>query len=104
MLITGTIGFSVIDGYPPFDAFYMTLITVSTVGYEEIHRLSRAGRVFNSFLIFFGVITMFFAIGAMTQSIVELELGEYFGKRRTRRMIEKLEKSFHRLRLRESGP
>jgi voltage-gated potassium channel len=94
VLLTGTIGFTVIDGYPPFDAFYMTLITVSTVGYEEIHRLSRAGRVFNSFLIFFGVITMFFAIGAMTQSIVELELGEYFGKRRTRRMIEKLKNHF----------
>jgi len=50
--------------------------------------------VFNSFVIFFGVIVMFFAIGAMTQSIVELELGEYFGKRRTRRMIEKLNNHF----------
>jgi len=72
----------------------MTLITVSTVGYEEIHALSHAGRVFNSFVIFFGVTTMFFAIGAMTQSIIELELGEYFGKRRTRRMIDKLENHF----------
>ena len=94
VLITGTIGFAVIDGYPLFDAFYMTLITVSTVGYAEIHPLSQAGRVFNSFVIFFGVIVMFFAIGAMTQSIVELELGEYFGKRRTRRMIEKLDNHF----------
>ncbi len=94
VLITGTIGFSVIDGYPRFDAFYMTLITVSTVGYAEIHPLSQAGRVFNSFLIFFGVITMFFAIGAMTQSIIELELGEYFGKRRHKRMIDKLENHF----------
>jgi voltage-gated potassium channel len=94
MLATGTIGFCVIDNYPPFDAFYMTLITVSTVGYAEIHPLSRAGRIFNSFVIFFGVITMFFAIGAMTQSIIELELGEYFGKRRARRMIDKLESHF----------
>src|SRR5579864_7403347 len=90
----GTVGFTVIEGYPVFDAFYMTLITVSTVGYSEIHPLSHAGRIFNSFLIFFGVTTMFFAIGAMTQSIIELELGEYFGKRRTRRMIEKLENHF----------
>ena len=94
MLLTGTVGFCLIEDYPLFDAFYMTLITVSTVGYAEIHPLSRAGRVFNSFVIFFGVITMFFAIGAMTQSIIELELGEYFGKRRTRRMIDKLEKHF----------
>jgi voltage-gated potassium channel len=94
MLATGTIGFCVIEHYPRFDAFYMTLITVSTVGYAEIHPLSHAGRIFNSFVIFFGVITMFFAIGAMTQSIIELELGEYFGKRRVRRMIDKLEKHF----------
>ncbi len=94
MLTTGTVGFCVIDNYPPFDAFYMTLITVSTVGYAELHPLSHCGRIFNSFVIFFGVITMFFAIGAMTQSIIELELGEYFGKRRTRRMIDKLENHF----------
>jgi voltage-gated potassium channel len=93
-LATGTVGFRVIEGYPLFDAFYMTLITVSTVGYAEIHPLSHAGRIFNSFLIFFGVTTMFFAIGAMTQSIIELELGEYFGKRRTRRMIDNLENHF----------
>ncbi len=94
VLLMGTIGFTLIDNYPVFDAFYMTLITVSTVGYAEIHPLSHAGRVFNSFLIFFGVITLFIAIGAMTQSIIALELGEYFGKRRNRRMIEKLEQHF----------
>ena len=93
-LVMGTVGFTVIEGYPAFDAFYMTLITMTTVGYAEIHPLSHAGRIFNSFLIFFGVTVMFFAIGAMTQSIIELELGEYFGRRRTRRMIEKLEKHF----------
>src|SRR6266478_4984453 len=93
-LAMGTTGFAVIEHYPVFDAFYMTVITVSTVGYHEIHPLSHGGRIFNSFLIFFGVTVMFFAIGAMTQSIIELELGEYLGKRRTRRMIEKLEKHF----------
>jgi voltage-gated potassium channel len=93
-LAMGTVGFTVIEGYPLFDAFYMTLITITTVGYAEIHPLSHAGRVFNSFLIFFGVTIMFFAIGAMTQSLIELELGEYFGKRRTRRMIQKLDRHF----------
>lgn len=93
-LATGTVGFTVIEGYAPFDAFYMTLITITTVGYTEVHPLSHAGRIFNSFVIFFGVTTMFFAIGAMTQSIIQLELGEYFGKRRHRRMIEKLDRHF----------
>jgi voltage-gated potassium channel len=93
-MLMGTVGFTVIEGYPPFDAFYMTLVTITTVGYAEIHPLSHAGRIFNSFLIFFGVTTLFFAIGAMTQSIIELELGEYFGKRRHRRMIDKLDRHF----------
>jgi voltage-gated potassium channel len=89
-LLIGTVGFTLIDHYPPFDAFYMTLTTMTTVGYAELHPLSHAGRVFNSFLIFFGVSTIFVAIGAMTQTIVELELGDAFGKRRNKRMIQKL--------------
>jgi voltage-gated potassium channel len=90
VLLIGTVGLVLIDGYPVFDAFYMTLFTVATVGYSELHPLSQAGRVFNSFIIFFGVTVMFFAIGAMTQTIVQLELGDIFDKRRMRRMIDKL--------------
>jgi voltage-gated potassium channel len=89
-LLTGTAGFTLIEGWPPFDAFYMTLTTMTTVGYGEIHELSKAGRVFNSFLIFFGVTTIFIAIGAMTQTIIELEFGDLPGKRRNQRMIDKL--------------
>ncbi len=89
-LLIGTVGFTVICGYPPFDAFYMTLTTMTTVGYAEIHPLSQAGRIFNSFLIFFGVTTLFMAIGAMTQTIIELEFGDVIGQRRNRRMIDNL--------------
>src|SRR5262249_3665866 len=78
------------DHYPPFDAFYMTLITITTIGYGEIHPLSPAGRIFNSFLIFFGVTIILLAIGGMTQAVIELELNQYFGKRRNKRMIDKL--------------
>jgi len=93
-LLTGTIGFTLIDHYPPFDAFYMTLITLTTVGYAEIHPLSQAGRIFNCFLIIFGVTTIFIAIGGMTQTIIELELGDAIGKRRNKRMIDKLKDHF----------
>ncbi len=93
-LAIGTVGFTVIDGYPPFDAFYMTLTTMTTVGYGEVHPLSHAGRVFNSFLIIFGVSTILVAIGAMTQSIIELEFGDAIGQRRNKRMIEKLKNHF----------
>jgi voltage-gated potassium channel len=89
-LAIGTAGFVLIEKYPPFDAFYMTLITLSTVGYSELHPLSQAGRIFNSCLIIVGVSTLFVAIGAMAQTIVEMEFSEAIGKRRNRRMIEKL--------------
>lgn len=89
-LTIGTLGFILIAGYPPFDAFYMTLTTMTTVGYMEVHPLNEAGRIFNSFLIVFGVSTMFIAIGAMTQTIIELQFGDAIGRRRNKRMIDKL--------------
>lgn len=89
-LTIGTTGFVLIEGYPVFDAFYMSLITITTVGYKEVHDLSTAGRIFNAFLIFFGVSTLLLAIGAMTQMIIEFELSGLFGKRQVRRMIDKL--------------
>jgi voltage-gated potassium channel len=93
-LMLGTVGFTLIEGYPPFDAFYMTLTTMTTVGYMEVHPLSRVGRIFNSFLIFVGTTTIFISIGAMTQFIIELEFGDAFAKRRNKRMIEKLKDHF----------
>ena len=93
-LIGGTTGFVLIDGYSWFDAFYMTLTTITTVGYQELRPLSRSGRIFNSFLIFFGVSAMFVAVGAMTQTVIELELEDRYGKRRKRRMISSLHDHF----------
>ncbi len=89
-LAGGTIGFVVIEHYSVFDAFYMTITTVTTVGNGELRPLSQAGRVFNCLLILFGVISLFLAIGAMTQTVIELELNQFFGKRRIKNMIEKL--------------
>ena len=93
-LVVGTVGFRLIEGYSWFDGFYMTLTTITTVGYQEMRPLSHAGRVFNSFLILFGVSAMFLAVGAMTQTIIELELQDTYGKGRKRRMIENLHDHF----------
>ncbi len=94
VLLAATLGYVLIDNYPPFDAFYMAVITIATVGYSEIHPLSQAGRVFNSFVMLFGVSVMFLVIGAVTQTVIELELKEVFGKRRVKRMIDKLENHY----------
>ena len=89
-MLIGIAGFRLIEGYSFFDAFYMTLITITTVGYQEVHPLSQAGRVFNSFVIFFGVTAMFIAMGAMTQTIIELQLHDRYGERRKKRAIMKM--------------
>jgi voltage-gated potassium channel len=94
ILVIGTAGFVWIEDYSWFDAFYMTITTITTVGYQELRPLSRAGRVFNSFLILFGVSAMFLAVGAMTQTIIELELQDRYGKRRKKRMIDHLHDHF----------
>src|SRR3984893_11133247 len=86
-LVVGTAGFELIEGYSWFDGFYMTLTTITTVGYQELRPLSHAGRVFNSFLILFGVTAMFLAVGAMTQTIIELQLQDRYGERKRKRAI-----------------
>jgi voltage-gated potassium channel len=93
-LCMGTLGFHIVEGYPYFDAFYMTLTTITTVGYQEVHPLGHAGRIFNSFLILFGVSSMFFAIGVITQTIIELQFQDIYGQRRRRRMIAQLNNHF----------
>ena len=94
VVLFGTVGFVTIAGYSAFDAFYMSMITITTVGYFEVKPLTTAGRVFNAFFMMAGVSTMFLAIGAVTQIVIELEFNKYFTQRRTRRMIEKLENHF----------
>jgi len=91
---SGCIGYIVFGHYPPFEAMYMALTTITTIGYGEVLPLGRAGRVFNIFYIVIGVATLFVAIGVLTQGMIELELSGYFQKRRRRRMIDNLSSHF----------
>jgi voltage-gated potassium channel len=83
----GTVGFHWIEGWSWFDSFYMVVITLSTIGYEEVHRLSHAGRVFNTGLIIAGVTMLFLSIGSLTQALLEFELVKVFGRRRMEREV-----------------
>jgi voltage-gated potassium channel len=90
-LTVGTLGFVIIEHASLFDAFYMTLITVTTIGYEETIKLDQQGRIFNAFLILGGNLMVLLAFGVTTQTVIELELNQFFGRRRIRNMIDKLE-------------
>ena len=87
---TGTVGYTLIDGYSPLDAFYMTVITITTVGYGEIQQLSEAGRIFTIFLILSGVGSIAFAAGAFTELIIERSANPNRWKKAMDKKIEKL--------------
>ncbi len=90
LIAAGTLGFHWIEGWPLFDGFYMVLTTFTTIGYQEIHPLSHAGRIFNVFLIVAGVSLVFLLIGTLTQALLEFELRSFFGRRRMERDISRL--------------
>ncbi len=90
VIALGTAGFHFIEGWPWFDGFYMVITTLTTIGYQEVHPLSHAGRVFNIVIILSGVSLLFLAIGAATQALLEFELQSIFGRRRMEREIDRL--------------
>ena len=93
-LAFGTLGFYWIEGWRLFDAFYMALITLSTVGYAELHPLSEAGRLFASVLILVGVTVTLVSITLLGDFIIKLELADYFGRRRNKRMLGKVKNHY----------
>lgn len=90
VLLAGTIGFRVIEGRPWFDSFYMALISLTTVGYGEIWPMSQDGRIFTSLLLIVGVTVVFASIGIMSDLVLQLELENFFGRKRTARMLKRL--------------
>src|ERR1700757_1542630 len=90
VILAGTAGFHFIEGWSWFDGFYMVITTLTTIGYQETHPLSHAGRVFNVCVIVAGVSLVFLAIGALTQALLEFELRSFFGRRRMEREIGRL--------------
>jgi len=90
VVFSGSAGFHFIEGWTWFDSFYMTLTTMTTIGYGEIHPLSHGGRVFNSFLIVFAVFSVGFTIATVSQALLQFEFGKAFGRRRMERELAKL--------------
>jgi voltage-gated potassium channel len=90
LTLVGMTGFHFIEGWPWFDGFYMLVTTFTTIGYQETHPLSHAGRVFNVALILVGVSLVFLGIGSLTQALLEFELRDFFGRRKMEREIERL--------------
>jgi len=94
LIFTGAMGYMLIEKWTFSDSIFMTIITLSTVGYKEVHELSEAGRVFTSFLIVGGVGVMFYAATAIVEYFVEQGVEGIFWRRRMRNQISKLKGHF----------
>jgi voltage-gated potassium channel len=86
----GVAGYMFLEGWGFLDSIYMTIITLTTVGFREIHDLSPKGMVFTIILIIFGVGTVLYALSAGARTILEGELQEIFGRKRLEKRIKEL--------------
>ncbi|MEA3280836.1 MAG: potassium channel protein [Thermodesulfobacteriota bacterium] len=90
----GTAGYMIIEDWGIFDAVYMTVITISTVGYGEVHEISKIGRVFTVFLVFAGVGFCIYVAGSFVQFMVEGQIRTILGRRRLDKKIDRLKNHY----------
>ena len=90
----GTLGYVVIEGWSAWDAFYMTIVTVTTVGYEEVHKLSRSGQVFTVALLLSGVGAALYTFTLLATVVVEGGLPKRLQRRRQERMLDTITDHF----------
>lgn len=86
----GTLGYALIEGWSAFDALYMTVITLATVGFKEVHELSDHGKLFTIVLIVSGTGIIAYALGSLIQFMVEGQLRKILGRRKLTSRISKL--------------
>src|ERR687897_316658 len=86
----GVLGYMVFEGWSFADAVYMTVITLTTVGYREVHPLDATGQLWTMALLITGVGTLFYAAVSSVELVVEGTIRGYFGRRRMEAAIRKL--------------
>lgn len=91
ILLVGTVGYALIEHWSLLDSFYMTVTTIFTVGFGEVHPLSRGGQAFTLVLIFGGVGTILYGIGTMVEFVVGGQLSGVFRRRVVKRQVDSLD-------------
>lgn len=90
IIMVGVFGYRLIEGFTFVEAFYMTIITISTVGFTEVHPLSSVGRLFTSFLIIFSFGTFAYTITSITIYALDGEFRRYFKDLRINKKVDKI--------------
>ena len=88
LVALGTLGYVTIEGYPLLDALYMTVITLATVGFNEVHLLHSAGRLFTIVLIVVGLGVVSAAVGSALEMLFGTQLRDVIGRQRMERHLE----------------
>jgi voltage-gated potassium channel len=94
LLVAGSMGFVWLEGWDFFEALYMTVTTLTTVGYGEIHPLTRLGRIYNMVLILAGMGVLFYVVGSLARVLVEGEIRSALGKRKLIKHIRRLKNHY----------
>jgi len=90
VIIIGSAGYMIIEGWNFLDAIYMVIITLATVGYKEVHTLSPAGTIFTILLIVFGVFTLYYVIRVFGEYILASRFDEDYKNRKMNNKIQSL--------------
>lgn len=90
LLIIGVVGFSSMPGYSWIDALYMTVITITTVGYGEVHPMGDEAKIFAIFLILISVIIVGYAISVITEYIISKSNLQELKQKRMQKSIDRL--------------
>lgn len=90
----GTCGYYLVEHMPLFEAFYMTIITMSTVGFAEVIPLSQSGRIITVIIIILGISAGAYTIGMLVRALVEGELVKIFGRIKVQKQVSGLKQHF----------
>lgn len=88
IILTGTLGYSTLEGWSLLESLYMTIITLSSVGFMEVHPLSNTGRIFTMVLILCGSGVLIYGISVITAFVVEGELTDVLRRKKMDKKIE----------------
>ena len=89
-ILIGIIGYMIIEEYSVLDAFYMTIVTISTVGFREVQPLSENGKLFTSFYIISNLIFFAFLVSTVAKYLFEGELNKIYNIIMKGREVSKL--------------
>ena len=90
IVIFGTVGYMTIEGWDFFPSLYMTVITITTVGFSETYPLSVVGRIFTLILIFLGIGIFLYIVGLVTQAMVGFQISTIIGRKKLDQQIKKI--------------